>query len=344
MNWIKKNPAQLVLAIVALLMMAVAFVLYSNAGSFSEPFQAAHTSPSEDNKIPPTDLQIVTDRIASLEKPAEWTPKKGSLFISEKYLVKDGKLLKPTAEGPPLNPPVPNQYIIKNNLDITSSTVLTEDVDKDGFNLLWEYAGMDGIQSTYWPELEPDSTDPTKAESHPPYHVRLYLVKIHKVRFRLLFRAYDYDPKTKKCTIQINPLDRGGKTEFVEQGATVKGTFWKFESFILNEKGDKDESIANMVNTQNGQKLPLVYNQEGDSPESYAEFAYRWVALGGQPTKNFTKRKDETFMLDPEPEKNYKVIEIRKEEVDVLLPTGEKKTFPLIEEPPQVPPTPKAPK
>ena len=344
MNWIKKNPAQLALAIVALLMMAVAFVLYSNAGSFSEPFQAAHTSPPEDNKIPPTDLQIVTDRIASLEKPAEWTPKKGSLFVSEKYLVKDGKLFKPTAEGPPLNPPVPNQPIIQYGLDITSSTVLTDDADKDGFNLLFEYAGNDGIQSTWWPEIEPDSTDPTKADSHPPYHSRLYLVRIHKVPFRLLFRAYDYDPRTRKCTIQINPIDRGGRTVFVEMGAEVPGTKWKFETFVLNDKGDKDESIANMINTESGQKLALVYNVQGNSPESYLEFAYRWVAVGGQPTKNFTKRKDETFTLDPEPEKNYKVIDIREKEVDVLLPTGEKKTFPLIEEPPQVPPTPKAPK
>ncbi len=342
MNWLKKNPAQLSLAIAALVMLAVAFLIYSNANGFSAQFEAGYRTPSEDNKIPPTDIQIVADRMASLEKPATWTPKAGSLFVSEKHLIKDGVLVKPGSDGVPLHPPVHNKYIIDNGFDITSATVLTDDADGDGFDLRAEYAGMDWFQSTYPRDLEPDSTDPNKAESHPPYYTRLYLIKIHKVPFRLLFRAYDGNAT--KCTIQVNPIDRGGRTVFVELGQQVQNTDWKFESFILKDKGDKDESVANMVNVKTGQKLALVYNVMGDSPESFAQFSYKWVAPGGQQTKDFTKRKDETFTLDPEPDKTYKVTEIREKDVEVLLPSGEKKVFPLTPNPPTVPPTPKAPK
>ena len=338
MNWIKKNPAQLSLAIAALVVMAVSFLLYSNANGFENQFQDAYRNPSEDNKIPPTDLKPVEERMASLEKPAVWTPKAGSAFVSRKYLIKDGQPYDPTRGDIPLHPPVSNKYIIKHGIDITGSTVLTDDLDHDGFNLQFEYAGNDGVQSTLPPTLEPDSTDPTKAESHPPYHTRLYLVKIHKVPFRLIFKAHDQDATTKKYTIQINPLDKGNRTMFVEQGDVVPGTDWKFESFQLKDQGDRDQSVANMVNVKTGQKLALTFNTIGDSPESFAVFSYRWIAHGGEPTKDFFKRKDETFTLDPEKDKTYKVVEIRDKEVDVLMPSGEKKTFLVTPEPPSTPP------
>ena len=346
MNWIKKNPAQLSLAIAALVMIVVAFLLFSNASGFSAQFQDAYRTPSEDNKIPPTDIQIVADRIDALSKPASWSPgaKAGSLFVSPKYLIVPSEKypVRPGAEGQPLHPPVHNSYIIDHGYDITSSTVLTDDTDKDGFNLLEEYAGKDWIQSTVPPALEPDSTDPTKAESHPDYYARLYLVKVHKVPFRLLFRAYDGNAT--RCTIQVNPLDRGGKTVFTELGEKVTGTDWKFESFEVKDKGEKDESVANMVNVKTGTKLPLVLNVLSNSPESFAVFSYRWVAFGGQPTKDFVKRKDETFTLDPEPDKTYKVLDIQDTSVEVLLPSGAKKVFPLTQTPPAVPVVTGAPK
>jgi hypothetical protein len=339
MNWIKKNPAQLSLIVAALVMFGVAFVLYSNANGFKEPFQGAYVNPSEDGKIPPTDLQAVADRMAAIEKPAAWAQKAASPFVSEKYLVKDGQLVKPGPNGPLLHAPVPNGIFGKYGIDITSATVLTDDVDRDGFSLIWEYAGNDGAVTAVAPAEESDSTDPTKAESHPPYHIRLYLVKVHNIPFRLLLRSYDYDTKTKKCSsIQINPIDRGGKTVFVEPGQTVPGTEWKFESFEYKETADKDESIANMVNIRTGAKLALVKDVPGNSPESFAQFSYRWVAPGGEPTRDFAKKKDETFTLDPERDKTYKVVEIRDKEVDVVLPSGEKKTFVLTENPPATPP------
>jgi hypothetical protein len=319
-------------------MLGVAFSLYSNASSFSETFRDGDRVPSENNKIPPTDIQIVSERMASLEKSAEWSKKAASMFVSEKYLIKEGKLFKPGVEGLPLHPPIPNAYIYKYGLDLTNPNVLTDDVDNDGFNLLFEYAGLDGVQTTEYPKMESDSTDPTKAESHPPYHTRLFLVRVHKVPFRLLLRAYDYDPKAKKIlSIQVNPIDRGGRTEFVDPGQIVKNTEWKFESFEYKETSEKDESVAHMVNVRTGAKLALVKDVPGNSPESFAQFSYRWVAVGGTPTKDFAKKKDETFTLDPESDKTYKVADIRDKEVDVVLPSGEKKTFVLTENPPSAP-------
>ena len=92
-----------------------------------------------------------------------------------------------------------------------------------------------------------------------------------------------------------------------------------------------------MVNVNTGQKLPLTFNTIGDSPESFAVFSYRWVAPGGQPTKDFVKRKDDTFKLDPEPDKTYKVVAIKDASVDLLLPSGATKTYMLTPNPPAVP-------
>ena len=84
---------------------------------------------------------------------------------------------------------------------------------------------------------------------------------------RLLLRAYDHNAKTGATTIQISPLDKGGKTVFVEMGQQVPLTDWKFESFELKDKGEKDESVAKMVNVKTGQSLALVVGlMGGDRP------------------------------------------------------------------------------
>jgi hypothetical protein len=270
------------------------------------------------------DTTAIEEAGKSLAKPANWTPAEtaGTLFVSKKYVIKDGKLMSP--KGSMFNPPVPNDWLEKYRLDPLNANVLAEDPDKDGFSNLLEYLGNDVKDGGN------DSTDPNDAKSHPPYHTRLRLAQIVKISFRLRMMSYDINPKNpKEITAQLNTLDVGNRTMFVEVGQDIPNTKFKTVSFVKKEipaadGTTKDVSELTVVNKESGVKVILPLGVVTDSPESYIILSYDWVASGGSKAPDMNLKKGATFVIPPETTKTYKVIDIGENFVEIETPSGEK--------------------
>jgi hypothetical protein len=341
MDWIKKNPAQLSLAIVALLAIAVMALLYSKVSAFDANFESARSISASTTRVEKLKTEEIDAARKALETPAAWQPGEdaGRQFISDLYVIKDGRLQKP-GDGM-FHPPVANKWLDQHGLDLLSESVLKEDPDQDGFTTLEEWNGLDTIShldnagqkvaDSGGQPLPLDSTNPTDPKVHPPYHTKLELVKIVYIPFRLRFMSYDEDPKKPdETTVQINTVDRGNKTLYLKIGADIPNTKFKIDSFkkleIPGPDGTKkDATELTVVNKETGAKVVLPLGQVVDSPDSYAVFRYKWMQPGGKPTEDFPKARGQTFTLPPEPEKTYKLIEIRGQDADIELPDGAKK-------------------
>lgn len=343
MDWIKKNPSQLALALVAVIAIAATALLYGKVSGFASNFEGIRGTSVSKSPVERLNTEALDAASKAIQTPVAWEPAKGSgkLFISKFYALKDGKLIRP--EGTMFHPPVTNKWLLKYNLDPLSSSILNDDPDQDGFTNLDEWMGLDGlshldsngqiVMGADGQPLPDDSTDPTKADSHPPYHTKLELAKVVYIPFRLRLMSYDINPrKPAEVTVAINTIDRGGRTLFIEVGKEIPGTRFTTESFKQKEVPGKDGTTTDaseltIKNTETGEKVALPLKQVVDSPDSYAIFHYKWKKPGVAETPDFSKRRGDTFFLQPDTDKIYKLEEIKGQDAVVTLPNGAKKTL-----------------
>lgn len=347
MDWIKKNSTQFALLVVGALAIISAVILFTKVFSFTSSLDSSSTPPPAGGKTETFSTDAIEKAQKAIDSPAVWQPAKdtGRLFVSRKYVYKDGKLIRP--EDGMFNPPVPNNWLDARGLDPLSAKVLGEDPDKDGFTTRQEWDGTDAMshlddngQPAIGPDGQPlpnDSTNPMDPKSHPPYHTRLQLDRIIAFSFRLQFLAHDYDPKKpEKVQVQINTVDRGKRTYFLGLGEKILGTKFSTKSFEFKEVDSKDGtkkdvSELTVVDDESGKKIVLPLGLVIDSPDRQAVFRYLWFEPGKQEIPKFAKKKDDPFQLPPEiapqSDKTYKLIDIMGSEVVVELPTGERKTF-----------------
>ena len=277
--------------------------------------------------------------------PVKWEPAKdtGKLFVSKLYVLHDGRLEQ--SFGKMFHPPVPNDWLEKSKLNVLSASVLSEDTDGDGFNTLEEWNGLDtfshtdnlgnAVMGADGKPLPADSTDPIDPNSHPPYHTKLELVRVVYVPFRLRVMSIDVPVKVNKpsdVTVAINTIDRGSKTHFLEIGKDIPGTNFKVDSYEPKEApgadGTKvDVSEVTVLNKETSEKVILPLKKIVDSPDSYGIFRYKWIKPGIPPTKDFPKRRGDTFTLPPETDKTYKLEKIQGRDAIIELPDGTKKTL-----------------
>jgi hypothetical protein len=132
--------------------------------------------------------------------------------------------------------------------------------------------------------------------------------------------------------VQINTLDLNNRTQFIPLGEDIKGTKYKTEKFekktIKGPDGlDIDASELTVINKETGTVITLPIGKVVDSPESYIVLRYLWFPAGGQEIPPMNKQKGQTFTIPPNDKEVYKVIDIRPEEVDIQLPSGQKYTL-----------------
>ena len=86
--------------------------------------------------------------------------------------------------------------------------------------------------------------------------------------------------------------------------------------------GDKDVSELTLENTDTRETIVLVKEKVTDSPDSYGLFDY----LHPQPPIQIRVKKGQEFVLLPEKDKKYKLVDIKEGEAVIALPSGEKIT------------------
>ena len=338
MDWIKKHTDQFALALLALVLVALSVLVFLKTQSFAEGFSAAMSSPPHSKEVPKLDLTVLESAQKEFVTPTTWTDDKtkGSLFVSWKLVVdpKTQQMMRVEIRGM-LHPPVPNVWLNKYGLDLLAKNVLNEDPDGDGFTNLDEYRGEDRLptsepmQDEAEAENPKDATNPKDKNSHPSYYTKLFLKEWIKVPFRLLFNAYDGDPKKPEAmNFQINTVDLKQPSEFLKLGETVSNTKFKLIKFeyktVRNDKIEEDEEASELTiqNSSTNETIVLIYNKVTDSPNSIALFSYLWP----DQTKplEFRVNKLGPFALRPNVQDRYKLIDINKDGAVIQLPGGDK--------------------
>ena len=303
MNWVKQKYDILLLAVATLL-------LVSNAGWIAmnrmEPLQvqAALTVPKE-NAIPSLNLDAVRQAAALADSPAKWksssdlpagTPERGSLLVSRRYLLKDGKLIDPLAEGgDQLHPPITNDWLLTNGLDYTDMNIKEKDADGDGFSNLEEFE---------------KHTNPNDPKDAPASLNKLKLVGFKPVPFRLEFKG---DPSGEGKEFQINLKDLKGsaRSQYRKIGEQIEGAPYKILKYDFKEGPNERGVTVNLSeltvqNTETGDTIILIFNKEANDPTSFGTFR-NLLALGDA---DFTLKKGEEFTIKPDITRKLKLIDI----------------------------------
>lgn len=321
MEWIKKNPHQLALAVCSAGLIGASALVLLNSQSLPQKFSSVQLNVPPRDNVPPLDLQPLQDISKTLEKPAQWTASDETtapLFISKRYIVSDGKVIPPE-RGDVMSRygPIPRKWFIDHGLNPFDPTITTQDPDKDAFlNEDEFYFGQ---------------TNPHDAKSHPPYHTKLFLKQYIRIPFRLKFQAYNEGGKT---TFQINALDLNQPTEFLTIGEKISRTPYKLEKFekkfVMNPRTGVEEDVSELtlINTATNEPVVLILNRTTDSPESLALFTYEWP----DPDQDIRVKKLQDFVLRPDVQQRYKLLDIKETQAVIQLPSGEKYT---VTPPPQ---------
>jgi hypothetical protein len=304
MDWLKKNFDRVLLAVLGLLVLAFAGILISNTLSFNDEFASRNSAKRPNNNVPEPGTAEVKERIAALQKPAEWGTHSGSLFVSAPYVSKDGAPpVNPLKGGEPLFPPISNDWIVEHGLDFSNPNLPNDDPDSDKFTNLEEFNGK---------------TDPGNPNSKPAYITKLRLEQFIQVPFRLKFSGSPDDGQT----FSINTLDLRQPTQFLKMGDVVPKTPYKlvgYQKKFENKNGiDIDVSELTVENQKTGQKIVLVYDKPVNDPTVYGLFKYLWDG------SEIKVKKLDSFSVQPEPTVKYKLIDISDSEAVIETPQGDK--------------------
>jgi hypothetical protein len=337
MDWIKKRYDQFLLALFAVMLLAFAILIILKIGAFGEKFTEAATPVPPKMNIPPLILDRVDEAKTALETPPVWNidtkePRTtGSLFVSEVYMIgEEGVPKKPKEDAirqdSLTGAKIPNRWFLDNALPLREANVALQDPDQDGF-----------ANEDEWRAKPP--TDPNNKDSHPAYHTKLFLKQFIQIPFRLIFSAYDGDPKKdqpEKINFQINTVDLKQPSEFLKIGEMVPNTKFKLQKFdyktALNPgTGDEtDVSELTLINEETGTVVVLILTKVTNSPDVYSLFNYQWP----QPPQDIRVKKLQEFALKPDTDKRYKLIDISETEAVIQLPTGEPYTVSRDPRPP----------
>jgi hypothetical protein len=308
MDWIKAHYEKCLLALAALLLIALSAFLFLKTNSFNEVFAPVLNEPPHSNKVEPVDASELERVQKEIQAPAKWVAEeggniRGALFVSDKYIIKDDG----SGQGKPYNPMkggdmyagIPNKWFFDNHLDLLDPNVLNEDPDGDGFTNQEEHDA---------------NTNPNDKNSHPPYSTKLRLKEKIPVLFAYLFKSYDGDPKKPQAMeFQLNPVSGKSSSQFLKIGEVIPGTTFKVVSFELKKFNDandleRDVSELKIQDPATNKEIILVLNKRAESPNSFGIFKF---LIDGT---EFKVQIEQTFSLPPEPEKKYKLLEIKEKE------------------------------
>ncbi len=324
MSWVKENYGKAILLAVSLLLMASSGLLIVRSLAFREVFAQVESTTPQGNRMPDLPVDPVRVAIQALREPAQWTRGSGSLFVSRPYVEDNGRLIDPTdPDSEPLYPPVPNQWIVDNELDFQDVNVLAGDPDEDKFTNLqeWEH-----------------KTDPNDVDSTPPRYLLLRLKEARQVPNRIVFTSYTDQ------VVTINTLDLRQPTQFLEVGEVIRGT--KFKVAKLEPKTreipigasvlEKDVSEVTLEQVETGETFVLVKENITDLGEGFVLLKYLWD------DSEIRLKRNEEFALKPEKERKYRYTQMRDGKAvvveiatnrEILVPPEEQVAAPSQSEP-----------
>jgi hypothetical protein len=293
MDWLRKNFDKAILMIAGIALLACCGLIINSVLFFPDHFTGRNSPKPPDNAIKPLPTGALAAAAERIKSPQNWLGHDGSLLVSRPYVLVDGALIDPLEGNKNLHEPIKNSWLIKYDLPYWEGNIKEQDPDGDRFSNLEEYLA---------------GTDPRDKDSIPPFYTKLRLLRFILKPFRLIFKGSPDDGQT----FQINTRDSGGRTRFVEKGQMIEGTPYKVISherkMETRNEIEIDVSTLTIENTQTGQKIVLIANREANDPTSFGEFLYLYD------NSKFTVKKDDEFVLPPETDRKYKLIDISEKE------------------------------
>jgi hypothetical protein len=152
---------------------------------------------------------------------------------------------------------------------------------------------------------------------------QLQFVRYIQQPFRLLFNAWDGDPKKPESLIfQITTIDIRQPDQFLKIGDVIAGTRFKvtgFEAKRISDLGSGgDVSELTLWDTEARNNVILVLGRIVNSPDSYALFRYLRNNI------QFPVKIGSEFTLPPETNLRYKLLNVTKDEALIETPAGQK--------------------
>lgn len=311
MDFIRNFYERVLLVVVSLALLAFSALIIRNVAGFGKTFESVRGEVVGSKEIDTIDTSALDHAVELMKAPATWV-RKGPLLVSRPHIEQEGRLINPEDQGYDLHPPIPNKWIIDNELDLLDPNILNEDGDGDGFTVLEEWKA---------------GTNPQDAASAPPYHNKLRLAEYISRPFRLLFAAYTGD------RFQINTIDVSQPSQFLRVGEPIAGTKFKVASFEQKTRPNPrtgatdDISELTLENTDTGEKIVLVVEVTGNSPDSFGKF--RYLKDGSE----FSVKRGANFKLPPD-NIEYNLVDISREKAVIKnLKSGEEVTVPRMESP-----------
>jgi len=303
MDWVKKHYDLAILGLASLLLVANAGWIAWIASKPTEDFAGVPPKPPQIDEFDKPDFAAIEKGVTDATAPARWQPDtkgtQGSLFVSRKYLLKEGKLLDPIEGGENLHPPIPNTWFVENDLDLSNNNILKLDPDADGFSNLEEFNAK---------------TNPKDKTSTPPSFTKLQLVAFKPVPFRIIFKG-DGGTDGKEFQINFKDLKGTGRTQYKKLNEQIADAPYKIVSYTakpgpygVNVKGDLSELKIENTNTRD--TLVLKYNEEINDPTSFGEFRN----LLTNEVKTYVKGAE--FDIPPDPAK-FKLIDIQVDSAQI---------------------------
>jgi len=302
-----------VLLLCGLAVTAVAVLFSMKALGFSGLFVMEKADPKSD--LPETEEPKAVIARSYVEKAQNWSnPERGDvkkpvpLFVSIPIVEANGALidmLDPNA--PLLRPPVPNAWLMSNNLDYLNAGVLSQDPDGDGFTSLAEWEAK---------------TSPVDPASHPPYAGKLIFVSRQQEVYLLKFAAR---PDAERFQITRLPTAKWPQRETFSSmrvGEISKDEQFRIDSFeekkARNQVGiEVDASVLKITYLPKNEVHDLVRNVDTPIPTYYAEMKFEL-----DPAFHPYVKEGDAFNLTIDPDTKYRVVKVNENSVVVTYQTG----------------------
>ena len=276
MNWIKKRYDQFLLALLAVVLLVCAVLIFLRVQSFGEKFSDAMANVPPNNKVPPVELDRIDEPRRSCKTRRRGRTRWTKTGIRPAAPCSFPSITSSARKARPKNRPkdrftrTPDRQAHPEQMVPGQWAALADRRRRpagSGQGRLHQRGRMARPHRSEQQRIAPALRTPSSSSS-----------SFEKVPFRLVFKSYDGDPKKDKIgEIQLPDRDhRHAATQriparWASRCRTRNSSSRSFEfKEAYNDKIQEKEDVSELtlVDTETGDKIVLIYNKVIDSPTS----------------------------------------------------------------------------
>lgn len=304
---IKKDFEKILVIILSLLAIVFAGLLFRNIFSFNDK----HFTMGDfvKKEVDDVEMAATSKAIERLNQKVNWRPpfkgqKPFPLMVSTPRVLSGGQIYDLTLSEPKLRPPVPNSWLLENQLSFQKADVLMLDEDSDGFSNFEEYkAGTNpfsGVISGKY--LDPEQKELKGKESRPPLLEKLSVFNLSEEPYKIELKSVSGDRiNIKEVLVSEGLRSRSAWLEIGEpffKPVRKNATPLRFNIIKVGQKevktkmGIRNRFFAVVKDLLWGDEITLNEKESYNLPKYFVEFSYTRYG-----DKRFTVERGEKFTM-----------------------------------------------